>query len=309
MKDLYRGRFAPTPSGNLHFGSLIAALGSFLEAHTHGGKWFVRIDDLDAQRVQPGSIDHILRTLEGYGLHWDGSVEFHNVVYQSERYPTYLEALEKIKALGLVYECVCSRKEIISIAKKGKGGAIYSGTCRYLKNQAKDVRSLRVRTDKTNLMWRDQLFGEQNENLEEDIGDFVLWRGDGVCSYHLAVVVDDYAQGITSIVRGQDLMDTTSRQIHIQKILGYPQPDYFHLPTVVNKNGDKLSKQTHAPTLLIQQAPKELINALIFLEQKPPNDLKNEEVSTIIQWAIENWKPKQIKPQMKKKTFLESKVP
>ncbi|MBL8212315.1 MAG: tRNA glutamyl-Q(34) synthetase GluQRS [Bryobacterales bacterium] len=228
----YRGRFAPSPTGPLHQGSLVAAVASYLEARAAGGQWLVRMEDLDTPRCVPGAADLILRTLHVYGLHWDGPV-----LYQSSRLPAYQDALQQLIARNAAYPCGCSRKEI---------GDTYPGTCRNGLPPGRSPRSWRVRG-------------------AAEVDDFVLKRADGIFAYQLAVVVDDAFQDITHVVRGADLEDSTPRQLHLQSLLGLTHPAYRHVPVVTNENGEKLSKQTLAPALRLDQPQPALLDALRFL--------------------------------------------
>ena len=252
----YRGRFAPSPTGPLHFGSLVAATASYLDAHAHGGEWLVRMEDLDTPRVQPGAADSILADLEHFGFKWDGPV-----LYQSSRIDAYRAALEKLRADGLIYPCGCSRKD---------SEAIYPGSCANGLPPGKSARSWRVRV---------------NQELAETVGDFILLRADGIFAYQLAVVVDDTAQEITDVVRGADLFDSTPRQIYLQQILGYPTPDYRHIPVVLGPDGQKLSKQNGAAALDPTHASNLLRDALIFLGYTVPEELKDESVADVWAWT------------------------
>lgn len=239
----YCGRFAPTPSGPLHFGSLVAAVASYLRARAAGGRWHVRIEDIDAPRVVVGAADDILRTLEAFGLEWDGPV-----VYQSHNLGAYEAALASLAARGLTYACTCTRREIADSSLGGIDGPIYPGTCR----ERADVcarAAIRVRTQDRWIEFEDAVVGSVRQNLAREIGDFVLRRADGLFSYQLAVVVDDAALGVTEVVRGADLISSTARQIYLQQSLGYSTPRYCHIAVVRNDRGEKLSKQTSAPPL------------------------------------------------------------
>jgi glutamyl-Q tRNA(Asp) synthetase len=240
----YRGRFAPSPTGPLHFGSLVAALGSYLDAKAHGGQWLVRIEDVDTPRVVPGAADDILRTLERFGLHWDGPV-----LYQSSRIAAYEAVLDDLRARRLVFPCGCSRKDV---------GDRYPGTCRL---GSREIRTWRFRVPGETVAFHDRRLGPQHQNVEEYCGDFVLKRADGLFAYQLAVVVDDAAQGITDVVRGEDLLDSTARQILLQRALGYPEPRYLHLPIATNALGQKLSKQNGATALDPRRVPELLAEA------------------------------------------------
>lgn len=233
--SVYRGRFAPSPTGPLHFGSLVTALGSYLDAKAHGGEWLVRMEDIDTPRVVPGAADDILRTLERFGLEWDGPV-----LYQSSRIAAYEAALDDLRNRSLVFPCGCSRKEV---------GERYPGTCRTGLRGRIETPSWRFRVNDETVGFVDRRLGPQTQNVAEYVGDFVLRRADGLFAYQLAVVVDDAFQGITDVVRGEDLLDSTARQILLQHVLGLPEPRYLHLPVVLNSSGQKLSKQTGATAL------------------------------------------------------------
>ena len=231
----YRGRFAPSPTGPLHFGSLVAALGSYLDAKAHGGEWLVRMEDIDTPRNMPGAADDILRTLERFGLEWDGPV-----LYQSSRIEAYEAALEDLRRRNLVFPCGCSRKDV---------GDRYPGTCRDGIRGRLNTPSWRFRASDEAVTFEDRRLGSQQQNVRDYAGDFVLKRADGLFAYQLAVVVDDAYQDITDVVRGEDLLDSTARQILLQRALSFPQPRYLHLPVVLNESGQKLSKQTGATAL------------------------------------------------------------
>ncbi len=275
---MYVGRFAPSPTGPLHFGSLVAALASWLDARAAGGRWLVRMEDLDASRVQPGAASDILRTLERLGLQWDGEV-----LYQSRRAPLYQRALERLS--GHTYACGCSRREIAdsSLGLAADGAQIYPGTCRAGLPAGKSARAIRVRTKGVLVEFDDRAQGAQRQDLEREVGDFVLLRADGRFAYQLAVVVDDADQGITDIVRGCDLLESTGRQIYLQRLLGYPQPRYLHLPAAVNVAGEKLSKQTGAQP--VAASPLALRRALAFLGQPETAELGE---------ALRNWDARRI---------------
>jgi len=281
----YRGRFAPSPTGPLHFGSLVAAAGSFLEARTRGGDWLVRMEDLDPPRVVPGAADDILRTLEACGMTWDGAV-----ARQSARSDAYHNALHRLRGTGLVYPCACSRREIADSAIAGTEGPVYPGTCRGGIAAGRGARALRLDTRGAAVAFEDALQGRIAAALEQECGDFVLYRYDGVVAYQLAVVVDDAGEGITDIVRGADLLGSTPRQIYVQQLLGLPQPRYAHLPVAVNAAGEKLSKQTLAARLDAAKPLPALVAALSFLGQQPPGGLARATVRELWAWAIENWR-------------------
>ncbi len=280
----YRGRFAPTPSGLLHFGSMVAAVGSYLDARAHGGTWALRIDDLDAPRVVPGSVDSILRCLEAFHMAWDGKV-----VFQSGRLDAYRAALDELRARQMLYPCACSRKAIGDTAMAGVDGPVYPGTCREGLAPGRTARAWRVRCAGTIIEFEDQLQGLVRQDLERDIGDFVLLRADRIIAYHLACVVDDDAQGITHVVRGADLLTSTPRQIHLQRLLGLATPEYLHLPIAHNAQGEKLSKQTLAQAVEPDRAAIVLANVLGFLNHTPPEAIRTGGVRELWDWALENW--------------------
>lgn len=283
---VYRGRFAPSPTGPLHLGSLVAALGSYLDARAQGGLWLLRMEDLDPPRIQPGAADAILRSLEAHGFTWDGTV-----VWQSQRQAAYAEALERLRQTGLVYACTCSRKAIGLGARQGADGPIYPGTCRP-HGLPSDHAALRFMAPEKPLTFDDRLHGRVMCDLARDLGDFVLRRADGIYSYQLAVVVDDAEQGVTHIVRGSDLLVSTPRQIALQQALGLTTPSYLHLPVVLDAAGDKLSKQTLATPLNDANPLPALLTALQFLGQfddHPPATL-----AEFWPWAIERWSPQRL---------------
>jgi glutamyl-Q tRNA(Asp) synthetase len=271
------GRFAPSPSGPLHFGSLVAALASWLDARAAGGRWLVRIEDLDQPRVQPGAADDILRTLERLGLYWDG-----DVVFQSRRTSLYEQALSRLRE---TYLCGCSRREIADSAVNlaADGAQVYPGTCRAGLPAGRNARALRIRVAGT-VTFRDRVQGTLDQDLEREVGDFVLRRADGQFAYQLAVVIDDAAQGITDVVRGADLLESTARQIYLQRLLALPSPRYLHVPVAVDANGDKLSKHTGARA--IDQS--DLQRALRFLGQP---------ASATLAEAISAWDPARVPAQ------------
>ena len=285
----YRGRFAPSPTGALHSGSLVAAVGSYLDAKSNHGDWLVRIEDLDWQREVPGAASEILRTLERLGMEWDG-----DVIYQSQRSDAYQAALDTLNRQGIIYPCICSRKEIADSSMMGVSGPIYAGTC--LKNPVPvhGAHALRIRTHNDRIEFNDILQGFYSQKLKDDMGDFVLRRADGIYAYQLAVVVDDAEQNITHVVRGADLLDSTPRQIFLQQLLGYSTPQYLHLPVVTNSSGEKLSKQTGAAPIDLSNALVHLINALQFLGQNPPIEMSEGTISSFWQWAHEHWRADQI---------------
>lgn len=277
------GRYAPSPSGPLHFGSLVAALASYLQARHAGTAWFLRIEDIDPPREVPGAADEILRALDAYGLHWDGPV-----LYQSHRQAGYADAVEFLLANKLAFVCGCTRKQARS-GPQGIEGPVYPGTCRAGLPTGKKPRSVRLRVDTHGIAFVDKVQGKVQQDLARDVGDFVLRRADGYCSYQLAVVLDDAFQGITQVVRGADLLTSTPRQILIQRCLGLPTPQYMHIPVVLDAGGDKLSKHSHAPPLDIARPVTSLFQALYFLGQSPPDDLKHGARDELLAWAVAHW--------------------
>lgn len=280
----YRGRFAPSPTGPLHFGSLVAAVGSYLDARSRGGEWLVRIEDLDPPREVPGASSIILQTLENFELYWDGSV-----VYQSQRDNVYADALEQLQAQQQLFACACSRREIADSAITGPEGPIYPGTCRQGIPAGRDPRAVRVKVDDRNLRFTDQLQGTIEQNIARDIGDFIVKRADGEYAYQLAVVVDDALQDITHVVRGCDLLLSTTRQIYLQELLGYSTPDYLHLPIAVNAAGKKLSKQTYAEPVDVH-ATRQVANAVLrFLGQPLPDATQDMTLAELWSSAATTW--------------------
>ena len=285
----YRGRFAPSPTGALHFGSLIAAVGSYLEAKSHNGEWLVRIENLDKPREIPAASHEIFRALEILGMEWD-----HEVIYQDQRKDTYENILTILNKRGLTYSCTCTRKEIADSSITGISGQIYAGTCRNNVQNKDRPGAVRIKTDNNIIEFEDSLHGLISQRLESETGDFILRRSDGIYAYQLAVVADDATQGITNVVRGADLLDSTPRQIYLQKLLGYSTPTYMHLPVAVNNQGEKLSKQTKATLLDVSNPVKQLVEAVNFLGQEPPIELLGNNISSFWKWAIENWHPEKI---------------
>ena len=282
-KSPYVGRFAPSPTGPLHFGSLLAAAASYLQARASGGRWFVRIENVDPPREQAGAAEMILTALERYGFEWDGPV-----LYQNESDTAHREALQTLLDEGLAYECGCSRRDL-EAAPRGPLGTIYPGTCR--DGCDAEETAIRVLTNNVPVEFVDALQGHQQQRLESETGDFVIWRRDGLVAYHLAVVVDDALHGITEIVRGVDLMDSTPRQIWLQQLRHYPTPSYMHIPVATNADGQKLSKLTGAPPVPLETPAPTLIAALQGLGQEPPADLAAGSLEEIWAWATQHWNP------------------
>ncbi|MEQ6291742.1 tRNA glutamyl-Q(34) synthetase GluQRS [Vogesella sp. GCM10023246] len=278
----YRGRFAPSPTGLLHAGSLTTAVGSYLEARCRGGQWLLRMEDLDPPREMPGAAANILRTLEAFGFEWDGEV-----VYQSQRHPLYRAALDQLITQGDAYGCACTRKEISEHGRRGVDGMVYPGTCRHGVATGRSPRAWRLAVPETELSFDDRLQGHYVQQLQRDIGDFVLLRADGFWAYQLAVVVDDIAQGINDIVRGADLLVSTPRQLWLRQCLAGPAVTHCHLPLMVNAAGEKLSKQTLAPAISPQAAAGELRLALQRLGHLPPAE--RQSLPELWQWALANW--------------------
>ncbi|MDP2024783.1 tRNA glutamyl-Q(34) synthetase GluQRS [Sulfuriferula sp.] len=278
----YIGRFAPSPTGPLHFGSLVAALGSYLQARAHGGQWHVRMEDIDTPRCSPVMADDILRTLAAFGFEWTGAV-----MYQSQRLAAYRTALQQLQDAGWVYACGCSRLEIADSGVHGIDGLVYPGSCRDGLIQGHLPRAQRVRTDDLPLCFDDALQGRVCQRLASEVGDFVLNRADGLFAYQLAVVVDDAALGITEVVRGADLLASTPRQIYLQRLLGLPTPTYLHLPVALNADGQKLSKQTQARALKVDAALPLLCQAMAFLNQPVREDIAT--LAEFWRWATAVW--------------------
>ncbi|MBK1706987.1 tRNA glutamyl-Q(34) synthetase GluQRS [Halochromatium glycolicum] len=280
----YRGRFAPSPSGPLHFGSLVAAVASYADARNQGGDWLVRIEDVDQQRTVPGADRQILSTLEAFGLHWDGPV-----LYQSQRSEHYEAALAQLRRAGCCYPCACTRREIAASGALGPEGPIYSGRCRSGLPAGSDPRSERLRVEPVWLQVEDRIQGSVCQNLATEVGDFVLRRADGFHAYQLAVVVDDAAQQINQVVRGADLLSSTPRQIYLQQRLGLPQPRYAHLPLALDAAGRKLSKGLASAPVDPRDPIAGLERAWCFLGQ-PPLPEPSTDVSHFWQQAIPRWR-------------------
>lgn len=273
----YVGRFAPTPSGYLHFGSLVAALASYLDARAVGGRWLLRMEDLDPPREMPGAQDAILHALESYGFEWDGEL-----VRQSERHDRYAEVIDRLIERGLAYACTCSRKQL-----EGHGG-VYPGTCRNAGHDRHDA-AIRLRVPGREYAFVDRVQGEFRQHLGRDVGDFVIRRRDGLYAYQLAVVLDDGWQGVTDVVRGADLLDSTPRQLYLQDLLDLPQPRYLHVPLIIQPDGHKLGKSYRSPPLAADQASPLLLRALRALGQQPPAELEGSLPGAVLTWGIAHW--------------------
>lgn len=285
----YRGRFAPSPSGPLHFGSLVSALASFLHARHCGGDWLVRMENLDPPREQPGADRKILDALEAHGLHWDG-----RVWYQSERLDAYAEILADFRQRGLAYPCICTRKDLRAM------GGVYNGRCRQRRTDPKEPFAWRLKlydlpetiADLNETLGFEDLFqGYQQNNLRRDLGDPVIKRKDGLFAYQLAVVADDIAQGITHVIRGSDLLELSVGQLASFYLLGGRPPRFGHVPTATNAAGQKLSKQHGAPGLQNHRAGDNLWQALAFLGQNPPSELTEASPDQLLDWGRQHWRP------------------
>ena len=284
---MYIGRFAPSPTGLLHIGSLLTALASYADARAQGGRWLVRMEDLDPPREMPGAAAHILRTLEAFGFEWDGEV-----AYQSRRHPLYRAALQSLQQSGLAYPCYCSRKQWHAQARQGADGFVYNGACARLAapppEAASRMPAWRLRVPDETVAFTDGIVGRYAQNIARDIGDFVLLRADGLWAYQLAVVADDAEQGITHIVRGQDLLVSTPRQIWLQRCLGLPTPHYAHLPMLTNAEGQKWSKQTLAPALDLQHKEALLRQVMGYLKLPPAPTV--DKPQDLLGWAVQHWR-------------------
>lgn len=277
----YRGRFAPSPSGPLHAGSLVAAMASYVHARQHRGAWLLRMEDVDETRTRPGAADDILRTLDSLGFEWDDKV-----IYQSQRKERYAEVLEHLVDSGQAYPCACSRADVAENGSLGSEGWIYPGSCREGIPAGKTARVIRLRTNDEPVSFQDLIAGAQSQRIESEVGDFVIRRADGYTAYQLAVVVDDGDQGITHVVRGADLLQSTARQIYLQRLLGLPCPEYAHTPLVLDEQGRKLSKQDQAHPV----SAKTPLSSLCFAYQFLYGTTEVPELSSVAefwQWALE----------------------
>lgn len=280
----YIGRFAPTPSGHLHFGSLVAALASYLDARAVGGRWLLRMEDLDPPREMPGAQAAIIEGLERYGFEWDGVIE-----RQSNRHAAYEEVIERLLRAGLAYPCICSRKQL-----EAYPGA-YPGFCRDA-SQPLDNAAIRLRVPNLEYRFIDRVQGEYRQHLGLDVGDFVIRRRDGLFAYQLAVVLDDAWQGVTDVVRGADLLDSTPRQLYLQELLGLPQPRYLHVPLIIQPDGHKLGKSYRSPPLQPDEATPLLLRALRALGQPTATELNDALPAEVLAWAIPRWNAGTIPP-------------
>lgn len=278
-KGHYTGRFAPSPTGPLHFGSLVAAVASYLDAKARHGDWLVRIENIDPPREIPGASDTILRQLEQHSLHWDG-----DILYQSTRSEAYNQALEQLRQANHLFPCACSRQEL------NTNRGVHPTPCRDSGDIPDEPFAWRVAVGPAcHVTFDDCLQGRYQQDLAETCGDFILLRKDRLFAYQLAVTVDDDFQKITHVIRGCDLLDSTPRQLFLQQLLGLPSPLYGHLPIVINSDGEKLSKQTHAPPINNSTAPHSLFLALRWLRLSPPPELKNHACEEQLEWALQHW--------------------
>lgn len=281
----YVGRFAPSPTGPLHFGSLVAAVGSYCLARRIGGRWLLRMEDLDRPRVIPGAADEILRALELCGFEWDGEV-----LWQSRRDERYRQVLDELRGRGLVFDCGCSRREVLASAPHaGEEGPVYPGTCRAGLPPGRRPRAERLRVPAEAVTFCDLVFGVVEQHLATVVGDFVLRRADGLFAYQLAVVVDDHDCGVSQVVRGADLLGSTPRQIYLHQCLGWQVPDYLHLPLALAADGEKLSKRHGSLPLDVHAAGDWLTAALEFLGQKVPAELKSAPPAELLRWGASSF--------------------
>jgi glutamyl-Q tRNA(Asp) synthetase len=283
----YIGRFAPSPTGPLHFGSLYTALASYLDARARQGLWLLRIDDIDTSRNVSGAVDTILVALEAYGLQWDGTV-----YYESRHLADYEQVLSELQRSGFLYPCTCSRKMLAELPGRHD---VYPGICRSRTIFPTDrPYALRVKSDGRDIRFEDRLQGGICQNLAADHGDFILKRKEGIISYQLACVIDDHLQGVTQVVRGFDLIDSTPKQIYLQQLLGLPTPSYLHVPIIIDSYGHKLSKQTLAEAVTMQNTSVVMFELLELLKQKPPVGLREASCSEMLEWAVQNWNPESL---------------
>jgi len=283
----------------LHFGSLIAAVASYLEALSHQGEWLVRMEDVDELRNISHADSDILKTLVAYGFEWQGEV-----VYQTQRKEAYQEAMDQLQAKDLIYRCICSRRQLKEQAEHGPLGIIYPGTCQNSDHAEHHDHAIRLRTRNQHIEFIDAIMGDYGHNPHTSLGDFIIRRRDGLFAYQLAVVVDDAWQGISHIVRGNDLLESTPRQIYLQQCLDYPATHYAHLPLAVNTQGDKLSKRTHAPAVDNKKPVATLLKVMQFLHQSPPKELAQANLHEFWHWAREHWALNRI-PSIVKTPFID----
>lgn len=284
------GRFAPSPTGPLHLGSLYTALASYLQARAQKGLWLLRIDDLDVLRNDPDAVNHILTTLDNFGLHWDGEV-----LYESHHPEAYEQALDQLQNKQLLYPCICSRKQLIRYRQQHPNTADYPGFCREQPYDSQQSHAVRVKTFDRTIAFTDGLQGRFSQNLFKRHGDFIVKRRDRIIAYQLSAVVGERMQGITEVVRGYDLLDSTLRQIYLQQQLGYSTPNYLHVPVIVDNQGVKLSKQSFAAPVSSDHIGQTLYSLLVKLKQQPPKELNQYQPEAILDWAIAHWQPEKLK--------------
>lgn len=277
--DNYRGRFAPSPTGPVHYGTLVAAVGSYLQARSNNGQWFLRIDDIDKTRKVEGADVGIIKTLDAFGFEWNGEI-----IYQSTQTEYYEQALTRLIDMSLVFPCLCSRKKLAEV-----NSDIYPGTCRQRQLPEKEPNALRILSKDITVTFEDAVMGPQSQNIKQQCGDFIIKRRDGLFAYQLAIVVDDARQNITEVVRGADLLESTPRQIYLQQLLGLPTPKYCHLPLAVDAAGNKISKSEGALKINIKHREKLLVSVLQFLGQQPPDDMAEAKLNDIWAWARAHW--------------------
>ena len=281
FKNQYKGRFAPTPSGALHIGSLVTAIASYLDARKHKGEWYLRFDDIDSARVKKGSIESILNCLENHELLWDKKE-----IYQSHQKEKYISIKNYLLKKNIIYGCNCTRKEL-SKNIAGLNGPIYNGKC--FKKKASGNLAYRIYLDSLTSTFQDHINGKQSCLIKEDIGDFIIWRKDNIPSYHFATVVGDNLLGINNIVRGEDLLQSTFCQIFIMNKLNYKIPNYCHIPLVLDRNKEKIGKSSGAKEIDNRNPKTNLIDGFHLLNLKPPEELYDCNISTIWNWGIQNW--------------------
>ncbi len=279
----YIGRFAPSPTGALHLGSLYAALASYLDARANNGQWLVRMEDIDPPREVPGAADTILKQLDNHGLHWHGSV-----LYQSQRLTAYRDAIDALENLELVYSCQCTRSRLRSL------NGVYDGHCRSQQNLSaapgtESLASIRIKISSAKISWQDLIHGRCTDELALTCGDFILVRRDGLFAYQLAVSIDDAYQSINHVIRGDDLLDSTARQIYLHEQLGFEAPRYGHIPVLKDAQGDKLSKQRFASSIEASNPGGNIEHCLTLLGLSVPAELSNAPVAQLLDWATQQW--------------------
>lgn len=284
----YIGRFAPSPTGPLHLGSLYTALAGFLDARKHNGQWLLRIDDLDTPRNVFGAVESIIHDLESFGLHWD-----QQIFYQSQSLHHYHSGIDQLLNGQQLYPCTCTRKSLAEATLNNPH--TYPGFCRNKRIAQNEPHALRIKTYDATLSFHDQLQGDVSQDLSKDPGDFIVKRKDRIIAYQFAVVIDDFQQHITRVVRGYDLLDSTPRQLFIQQLLSYSSPEYMHVPVIVDQHGTKLSKQTHAEAVNTEKPAETLFLLLTLLKQNPPDNLRKATVADILDWAVAHWNPQKLK--------------